>query len=74
MGSVKGPDSGQVIEALRLLRSRRVGAVTWHRLVDEHGTAAAALSALPALAGPSPTNLPKRQWQLTVQSVMISRK
>lgn len=50
MGSVKGPDSGQVIDALRLLRSRRVGAVTWHRLVDEHGTAAAALSALPEVA------------------------
>lgn len=38
------------IAALRLLRSRRVGAVTWHRLIDEHGGAAAALSALPAVA------------------------
>lgn len=38
------------LDALRLLRSRRVGAVTWHRLVAEHGSAAAALAALPAIA------------------------
>lgn len=50
MGRAKGPDRGQVIDALRLLRSRRVGAVTWHRLIDEHGTVAAALSALPEVA------------------------
>lgn len=50
MGLAKGPDRAQVIDALRLLRSRRVGAVTWHRLIDEHGTAAAALSALPEVA------------------------
>ena len=35
---------------LRLIRSRRVGAVTFHRMLAEHGTAAAALEALPAVA------------------------
>ncbi|MBJ2152968.1 DNA-processing protein DprA [Paracoccus sp. IB05] len=38
------------LNALRLIRSRRVGAVTFHRLVLEHGSAAAALAALPAIA------------------------
>ncbi|MBC2834343.1 DNA-processing protein DprA [Paragemmobacter straminiformis] len=38
------------LERLRLIRSRRVGAVTFHRLVEEHGSAAAALSALPEVA------------------------
>ncbi len=37
-------------DALRLVRSRRVGAVTWHRLVAEHGSARAALGALPDIA------------------------
>ena len=35
---------------LRLLRSRRVGPTTFHRLMAEHGTAAAALDALPEVA------------------------
>lgn len=35
---------------LRLARSRRVGAATFHRLLAEHGSAAAALEALPAVA------------------------
>ena len=35
---------------LRLIRSRRVGAVTFHRLMCEHGSARAALQALPELA------------------------
>lgn len=35
---------------LRLIRSRRVGAVTFHRLLAEHGTAADALAALPDIA------------------------
>ncbi|MDZ4096899.1 MAG: DNA-processing protein DprA [Paracoccaceae bacterium] len=35
---------------LRLVRSRRVGAVTFHRLIAEHGTATAALAALGAIA------------------------
>ncbi|MDA5555242.1 DNA-processing protein DprA [Shimia sp. MMG029] len=35
---------------LRLLRSRRVGAITFHRLIAEHGSAEAALDALPGIA------------------------
>ncbi|KGM88047.1 DNA protecting protein DprA [Roseovarius mucosus DSM 17069] len=35
---------------LRLLRSRRVGPATFHRLLSEHGTAQAALNALPEVA------------------------
>lgn len=38
------------IDRLRLVRSRRVGAVTFHRLMAEHGSARAALAALPAIA------------------------
>ena len=35
---------------LRLLRSRRVGVATFHRLMAEHGSAEAALAALPEIA------------------------
>ncbi|SEK24324.1 DNA protecting protein DprA [Roseovarius azorensis] len=35
---------------LRLLRSRRVGPATFHRLMAEHGSAGAALAALPEVA------------------------
>jgi len=35
---------------LRLLRSRRVGATTYHRLLTEHGTVQNALAALPKVA------------------------
>jgi DNA processing protein len=38
------------LDRLRLSRSRRVGPVTFHRLMAEHGTAAAALAALPGIA------------------------
>ena len=38
------------VDRLRLIRSRRVGAVTYHRLVAEHGSARAALAALPDVA------------------------
>ena len=38
------------IDWLRLIRSRRVGAVTFHRLMGEHGSARAALAALPQIA------------------------
>lgn len=38
------------LDCLRLVRSRRVGPVTWHRLIAEHGTASAALAALPGIA------------------------
>ena len=38
------------LDWLRLIRSRRVGAVTFHRMLAEHGTARAALEALPEVA------------------------
>jgi DNA processing protein len=38
------------LASLRLIRSRRVGPATWHRLVAEHGSALAALEALPEIA------------------------
>ncbi|MCO8144138.1 DNA-processing protein DprA [Rhodovulum tesquicola] len=39
-----------LVDRLRLIRSRRVGATTYHRLMAEHGTARAALDALPDIA------------------------
>lgn len=45
MGSGSDP-----VDVLRLARSRRVGAVTFHRLLAEHGSASAALAALPQVA------------------------
>ena len=38
------------LDRLRLIRSRRVGAVTYHRLLAEHGSARAALAVLPEIA------------------------
>ena len=38
------------LDWLRLIRSRRVGAVTFHRLLAEHGSARAALAVLPEIA------------------------
>ena len=38
------------LDWLRLIRSRRVGPATFHRLMADHGTAAAALAALPGIA------------------------
>ena len=38
------------LDWFRLLRSRRVGVATFFRLLDEHGTARAALAALPDIA------------------------
>jgi DNA processing protein len=38
------------LDRLRLLRSRRVGPATFHRLMSEHGSARAALAALPGIA------------------------
>ena len=35
---------------LRLIRSRKVGAATFHRLIADHGSAQAALRALPEIA------------------------
>lgn len=43
-------DAGR-LDWLRLLRSRRVGPATFIRLLREHGSAGAALAALPAIAG-----------------------
>jgi DNA processing protein len=41
------------LSVLRLIRSRRVGPTTFHRLVLEHGSARAALDALPDIAAQS---------------------
>lgn len=46
----RDPHADDPIDRLRLIRSRRVGAVTYHRLVAEHGSVAAALAALPEVA------------------------
>lgn len=45
-----GLDRTESVLRLRLIRSRRVGPVTFHRLIAEHGSAAAALAALPDIA------------------------
>lgn len=42
--------AGERLAALRLIRSRRVGPAGWHRMVGEHGSAEAALAALPQVA------------------------
>ncbi len=44
------PAEEDLVDRLRLLRSRRVGVATYRRLLGEHGSAAAALAALPAIA------------------------
>ena len=44
---ISGPER---LDWLRLIRSRRVGPTTFHRLMGDHGTAAAALDALPGIA------------------------
>lgn len=53
-GQLVNPSCGLTMEdrldRLRLIRSRRVGAVTYHRLMVEHGSAKAALAALPSIA------------------------
>ncbi|WP_207476178.1 DNA-processing protein DprA [Arenibaculum pallidiluteum] len=41
---------GERIDWLRLIRSENVGPVTFHKLIERYGTAAAALDALPGLA------------------------
>lgn len=41
------------LTVLRLIRSRRVGPATFHRLIAEHGSARAALEALPLIAAAS---------------------
>ena len=50
-GRQKGDDlSADALDWLQLARSRRVGPATFHRLMREHGTAGAALAALPKIA------------------------
>lgn len=56
---------------LRLIRSPRVGPATFVRLLAEHGSAAAALAALPAVAAaagiegyvPCPPEAARREWE-----------
>lgn len=43
-------DAADRLNWLRLIRSRRVGPATFHRLMSEHGTATAALAVLPSIA------------------------
>jgi len=50
MTAARLPTEDERIDWLRLLRSRRVGVVTFMRLLGEHGSARAALNALPAVA------------------------
>ena len=38
------------LSVLRLIRSRKVGPATFHRLISEHGSASEALRALPQIA------------------------
>ncbi len=40
----------EALAMLRLIRSRKVGPVTYHRLIADHGSAVAALAALPGIA------------------------
>lgn len=44
------PTEDDTVTCLRLLRSKRVGPATYRRLIREHGSAAAALKALPEIA------------------------
>lgn len=44
------PSQDELFAWLRLCRSRRVGPITFKRLIAEHGTAVAALEALPGVA------------------------
>lgn len=46
----RNADSGAAFDALRLIRSRRVGPATFYRLLEEHGSTQAALAALPDIA------------------------
>jgi len=44
------PSQAELFARLRLSRSRRIGPATWRRLLAEHGSAIAALDALPDMA------------------------
>ena len=49
-GVLRGQAGPDPVVWLRLIRSRRVGALTFHRLLQDHGSAEAALAALPGIA------------------------
>jgi len=44
------PNDDDILDWIRLLRSENVGALTFHRLIKRHGSARAALKALPEMA------------------------
>ncbi|WP_083480428.1 DNA-processing protein DprA [Jannaschia seosinensis] len=44
------PSEEETFARLRLIRSRRVGSATWRRMLAQHGSAVAALEALPDVA------------------------
>lgn len=49
-GAQRAAERDEPLDWLRLIRSRRVGSVTFHRLMAEHGSAKACLAALPQIA------------------------
>ena len=53
---------------LRLLRSRRVGIATFYRLLADHGTASAALEALPEIAAEEASEF-ARQLECSIRNV-----
>lgn len=53
---------------LRLLRSRRVGPTTFHRLMKEHGTAQAALETLPQVA----SDAGMREYRICPEGVAVA--
>lgn len=54
-------DDAERLDRLRLARADQVGPVTFHRLLERYGSAAAALSALPGLTGNGrPARIPDR--------------
>lgn len=65
------PQEEDALASLRLIRSRRVGSATWLRLVAEHGSAQAALAALPEVAAsagltdytPCPEGVARAEWR-----------
>lgn len=65
------PQEEDALASLRLIRSRRVGAATWLRLVAEHGSAQGALAALPQVAAaagmadytPCPEGVARAEWR-----------
>ena len=57
-----------LVNRLRLLRSRRVGVATYHRLLAEHGSAADALRALPDIAHAAGVN----DYQICSEGVVLA--